>query len=63
MPCTVAASVTTGSIVEPGGNVLVVIGVEPSWDGETITLMTDVHSGLKGADAPPDHTLTVTCGP
>lgn len=52
-----------GSIEEPDGNALFVIGVEPSFDGETITLLTDVHSGLKGADDPPDFTLTITCTP
>ena len=52
-----------GSILEPGGNLLTVLDVEPSFDGETITLMTDVHNGIKTFDDPPDFTLTITCGP
>lgn len=52
-----------GSIIEPGGNLLTVLDIQPSFDGETITLLADVHDGIKTFDDPPDFTLTVTCGP
>ncbi len=58
-----SVSLVIGSIVEPGGNLLTVLDVEASSDGETITLLADVHNGIKTFDDPPDFTLTVTCGP
>ncbi len=58
-----SVSLIIGSIVEPGGNLLTVLDVEASSDGETITLLADVHNGIKTFDDPPDFTLTITCGP
>lgn len=52
-----------GTILEPAGNILFVIGIEPSYDGETMTLLVDTHEGLKAEGVPPDYTLTMTCTP
>ncbi len=41
-----------GSIVEPDGNLLLVIGAEASSDGSTLTVLADVSDGL---------TVTITC--
>lgn len=51
-----------GSIVEPGGNLLTVIDVDPSFDGTTITLLVGVVNGVNFSETP-EFTVTVTCGP
>lgn len=50
-----------GTIIEPNGNLLVVIDADASSDGDTVTVLMDVHEGLKSAEDPADYTLTVTC--
>lgn len=57
-------TVLVGSIVEPGGNVLVVTDAESTFDGETVTVAADVYNvGNLGSADPPDFNVTVTCGP
>lgn len=56
-------SLIIGSLLEPGGNLLTVLDVEASFDDGIITLLADVHNGIKTFDDPPDFTLTITCGP
>jgi len=51
-----------GSIVEPGGGLLSVIDVEPSFDGTTITLQVGVVTGVNFSETP-EFIVTVTCGP
>lgn len=51
-----------GSIVEPGGSLLSVIDVEPSFDGTNITLLVGVVSGVNFSETP-EFTVTVTCNP
>lgn len=52
-----------GFVTNPGGMMLVLIDADVTSDGETITVIANAHEGFKTFDDPPDHTLTITCGP
>ena len=53
--------VLIGSIVEPNGTLLTVIGAEASADGGALTVLAEVHEGVKSADDPSDYLLTISC--
>ncbi len=50
-----------GSIVEPDDNLLTVIDADASFDDGTLTVVANVHDGIKTFDDPPDFVVTITC--